>query len=100
MVDNTPHVHNHGIHSLKPMLEEIKHLAFQYYGIDWIVTLTVFAGLFLIGDKKKFGFVMGMISAIFAFIFSFQIGSIANGLTAIVLLGLYLRVYLKWQKTF
>ncbi|MCP4583258.1 MAG: hypothetical protein GY839_16745 [candidate division Zixibacteria bacterium] len=60
--------------------------------------MTVFAGLFLIGDKKITGFIIGMISAILGFIFSFQIGSIANGVTAVVLFFLYLRGYIKWQR--
>ena len=81
------------------MLEQIKHYAFQYYGIDWLITLTVFAGIFLLGDKKKPGFIIGMISAILAFIFSFQIESIANGVTSLVLFGLYLRGFLKWKKS-
>jgi len=81
------------------ILEQIKHYAFQYYGIDWLVTLTVFAGIFLLGDKKKFGFIIGMVSATFAFIFILQIGSIANGMTSIVLFVLYLRGFMKWKKS-
>lgn len=80
------------------ILEQIKHYALQYYGIDWIITLTVFAGIFLLGDKKKLGFIIGMISTAFALVFSFQIGSIANGVTAIILFSLYLRGYIKWMK--
>lgn len=80
-------------------MEQIKHYAFQYYGIDWIVTVLVFTGIFLLGDKKKAGFIVGMVSSVFAFLFSFQIGSIANGVTSVVLFVLYLRGYLKWKKT-
>lgn len=81
------------------LTEQIKHYAFQYYGVDWIVTVLVFAGIFLLGDKKKAGFIVGMASSVFAFLFSFQIGSIANGVTSVVLFVLYLRGYLKWKKT-
>lgn len=80
-------------------MEQIKHYAFQYYGVDWIVTVLVFTGIFLLGDKKKAGFIVGMVSSVFAFLFSFQIGSIANGVTSVVLFVLYLRGYLKWKKT-
>lgn len=72
---------------------------FQYYGVDWAVTLTVFIGLYMIGDKKIAGFIVGMTSATLAFAFSFQIGSVANGVTALMLFGLYLRGYLKWRRT-
>ena len=81
-----------------PLLEQIGHYAFQYYGVDWIIMLTVFAGIFLLGDKKMLGFIMGMVSATFAFVFSFQIGSIANGVMAVVLFALYLRGWLKWRR--
>ena len=81
------------------ILSQIKHYAFQYYGVDWAVTLTVFIGLFMIGDKKVAGFIVGMISSTIAFAFSFQIGSIANGVTAAVLFGLYLRGYIKWKRS-
>ena len=80
------------------LLNQIKHYAFQYYGVDWAVTVTVFAGIFLLGDKKRAGFLIGMLSATLAFIFSFQIGSIANGVTAFILFSLYFRGYWKWRK--
>ncbi len=60
--------------------------------------LTVFAGVFLLGNKKREGFVIGMISAFFGLIFSFQVGSLANTIASVVLLGLYLRGYLAWQE--
>jgi len=78
---------------------QLRHYAFQYYGIDWAITLTVFAGLFLIGDKKKSGFIVGMASSTLAFAFSFQIGSIANAVTAVTLFVLYLRGYIKWRRS-
>jgi hypothetical protein len=79
------------------LLEHAQLWFFQYYGVDWAVALTVFVGLFLIGDKKIAGFWVGMLSASLAFIFSFQIGSVANGVTAAVLFTLYLRGFLKWR---
>ena len=82
---------------MEHFIDQLIHYAFQYYGIDWIVTATVFIGIFLLGDKKKAGFIVGMVSSTFAFVFSFQIGSIANGVTAAVLFILYLRGFLKWR---
>ena len=49
-------------------------------------------------DIERESFIMGMFSATFAFVFSFQIGSIANGVTAVVLFALYLRGWLKWRR--
>ena len=81
------------------LFEQIKFYSFQYYGVDWLITFLTFGGIFLIGDKNKKGFILGMLSSLLAFIFSFQIGSIANGVTSIFLFGLYLRGLIIWTKT-
>ncbi len=81
------------------LFEQIKFYSFQYYGVDWLITFLTFGGIFLIGDKNKKGFILGMLSSLLAFIFSFQIGSIANGVTSIFLFGLYLRGLINWTKT-
>jgi len=78
--------------------EQLQQWFFQYYGVDWAITLTVFISLFLIGDKRITGFIVGMTSATLALAFSFQIGSVANGVTALMLFGLYLRGYMKWRR--
>lgn len=78
-------------------LEQAWRIAAQYYGVDWAVTVTVFISMFMLGDKKIAGFIMGMFSTLLALVFSFQIESIANGITALVLFALYLRGFLKWR---
>lgn len=78
------------------MADQITTYLFQYYGVDWIVMITVFVAMFLLGDKKRSGFIVGMISASFAFIFGIQVGSIANIIIGVVLFILYLRGYMKW----
>lgn len=78
--------------------EHFWHSAFSYYGVDWMITLTVFTGIFLLGEKKKEGFIVAMTSSIFGLVFSYQIGSIANAVTAVVLFLVYLRGYLLWLK--
>jgi len=80
------------------LFEQIKFYTFQYYGIDWLITLLTFAGIFLIGNKNKKGFILGMSSSLLAIAFSFQIGSIANGVTAVLLFVLYLRGLINWSK--
>lgn len=74
----------------------IQHAALQYYGVDWLVMLTAFACLFYLGEKNRTGFLVGMVSASAGLVFSYQIGSIANGISSMVVLFLYLRGYLRW----
>jgi hypothetical protein len=68
----------------------------RYYGVDWAVTATVFLSIYLVGEKKKAGFLIGMASAVLAMLFSYQIRSVANGVTSAVIFVLYLRGFLKW----
>jgi len=77
-------------------VQQIQYYLFQYYGIDWLITFMIFASIFLLGNKR-IGFIFGILGQIFAFIFSFQIGSIANGFMASILFILYFRGYLKWK---
>jgi hypothetical protein len=81
------------------VLTELRHLLFQYYGVDWIVMLTVFLGVFLLGEKNREGFLLGMTSAFFGVIFSIQIKSVANGIASLALFFLYLRGYLQWIRS-
>jgi nicotinamide riboside transporter PnuC len=76
----------------------IVHSLFQYYGVDWFVMITAFVCLFLIGERDRIGFVVGMLSATFGIIFSYQIGSVANAISSVVVLVLYLRGFLQWRE--
>lgn len=78
-------------------LNQVWHYLFLYRGIDWIIAAAVLVSVFLLGDKKKIGFIFGMLSSAFGIIFSLQIKSVANGLVSFILLILYLRGYIKWM---
>lgn len=79
------------------MIDAIGRSVFQYYGIDWSVTLTVFLGIFLLSEKKRSGFLVGMLSAVLSLVFSVQIRSVAAGMTALVVFFLYLRGFVRWR---
>lgn len=69
----------------------------RYYGVDWIVLITVFIGIYLLGEKKRSGFAVGMTSAAFSMILGIQVGSMASIVTALVIFSLYLRGYIRWH---
>ncbi len=73
-------------------------LAARYYGVDWLLLAAAIAGIMLLGDRKKEGFVLGMISSLLGIIFSVQIGSIANGMSSFLLLCVYCRGYWRWSR--
>lgn len=71
----------------------------RYYGVDIIAMCFTFVGLYLIGNKKRFGFVIAAIGnslwiTLGTFIQSYGI-IIANA----VIIALYTRGFLKWKKT-
>jgi hypothetical protein len=74
----------------------LKEVLLKYHGVDWLVTITVFLGIFLLGEKRSSGFILGMISTVLGLIFSYQIGSLANGIASVALFIVYLRGFIKW----
>ena len=73
-------------------------LATQYYGVDWLLLVCAMLGIVLIGDRRREGFLLGMVSCMLGIVFSVQIGSIANGISSFLLLCVYCRGYWRWSK--
>lgn len=71
-------------------------LAFKYYGADWLAMVTSFLFIYLIGHKKKEGFIFGIIANLSWMAFGVMTESIANLITNSVLIVLNIRGYLKW----
>lgn len=55
--------------------------------------------LWLIGDKKKVGFIIGMVQQIFWCAFFTYNKSYWLNITSVIYFVMYLRGYLKWKKT-
>lgn len=70
---------------------------FNYYGLDWLSMLLGFYGMWLLGKKRKVGFVFtafGMVSALSVALLAQQYGFIfAN----IVMMILSARNYIMWR---
>src|SRR5437868_1418876 len=80
------------------MLATLHTAAFQYYGVDWLIAVLVFLGLFGIEEHRRNGFLFGAASAVLGVVFSLQIHSIANLVTSVILTLLYTRGYLTFGK--
>lgn len=80
------------------MLAELHRAAFQYYGVDWLIAVLVFLGLFGIEEHRRNGFLFGAASAALGIFFSLQIHSIANLVTSVILVLLYTRGYITFGK--
>jgi len=70
----------------------------QYYGLDWVAMITSLLFIYLIGNKQRYGFVLGLIAAL-AWIFVNVIAEIWPGvLLNLILIVLHVRGYVKWGK--
>jgi hypothetical protein len=71
---------------------------FKFYGIDWFGAFALFLGMYFIGEKKKQGFIWGCIGNAAYLIFSYMSGSSGLAFASLILMFLYLRGFLNWNK--
>jgi len=70
----------------------------QFYGIDWIATIAGLTGVYLIGSKNRFGFLVMMVASTSWFTVGVIIGSLPLMLGSIVFFCLHVRGWLNWRK--
>lgn len=70
----------------------------QLYGIDWLATFCGLTGVYLIGSKNKYGFLVMMMASLSWMTVGFMIGSLALILGSAVFFGLHARGWLKWRR--
>lgn len=70
----------------------------QYYGIDWLATVAGLTGVYLIGSKNKYGFLIMMIASLSWMTVGFMIWSLALILGSAVFFFLHVRGWLRWKK--
>ncbi|CAN5288345.1 nicotinamide mononucleotide transporter [soil metagenome] len=70
----------------------------QYYGIDWLATACGLAGVFLLGNKNKYGFLVFMMASASWVTFGFLVGSLAVILGSSTFFVMHLRGWLKWRR--
>jgi hypothetical protein len=68
----------------------------NYYGLDWIAMLLTFGSIYWIGERRRMGFVLGMIGNMFWFAFGIFADSPATLVANLIIFLLNLRGYLKW----
>ena len=70
---------------------------FQFYGIDWVATVCGLAGVFLLGNKNKYGFLIFMIASASWVSFGFLTGSYAVILGSSTFFVMHFRGWLRWR---
>ncbi len=70
----------------------------QFYGIDWLATIAGLSGVYLIGSKNRYGFLVMMLASLSWMSVGFLIGSFALILGSVVFFSLHVRGYLAWRR--
>ena len=70
----------------------------QLYGIDWLATVCGLTGVYLIGNKNRYGFLIMMVASLSWMTVGFIIGSLALMAGSTVFFGLHVRGWMKWRR--
>ncbi len=70
----------------------------QFFGIDWLATICGLTGVYLIGNKNHYGFLIMMIASLSWMAVGFLIGSLALIGGSAVFFGLHVRGWMKWRR--
>jgi hypothetical protein len=76
----------------------MEEIIYQYYGIDIIAALITFTGIYLLGDKNRYGFIVTLIGNIIWLFFGVMTSSIGILIANIGFALLNVRGYIKWKK--
>jgi len=78
-------------------MDYLRDSVFQYYGCDWAAMVFTFLSLYLLGNRNRYGFAMGIGANIFWFSYGFMTHSLANMLCSVVVMALQFRGWQKWS---
>ena len=70
--------------------------ALKFYGFDWAAMMFTFASLYLLGNKMRSGFLLGVLANFFWFSYGFMTDSIANMACSTVIVVLQFRGWRLW----
>ena len=69
----------------------------QFYGVDWLATLAGLTGVYLLGSKSRYGFLVMMVASVSWLVVGLLIGSWALSLGSVVFFSLHVRGWIRWQ---
>ena len=72
--------------------------ALKFYGFDWAAMVFTFGSLYLLGNKARAGFLLGVVANFFWFGYGFMSGSMANMLCSCVIVLLQVRGWRNWGR--
>ena len=72
--------------------------ALKYYSFDWAAMVFTFASLYLLGNKVRTGFLLGVLANFFWFGYGYMTDSIANMMCSTVIVLLQVRGWRNWGR--
>jgi hypothetical protein len=70
----------------------------QYYGIDWLATICGLTGVYLLGNKNNYGFLIFMMASASWVTFGVLTGSWAVIIGSTIFLIMHYRGWLSWRR--
>ena len=70
----------------------------QYYGIDWLATVCGLAGVYMLGNKNRAGFVSLAVASVSWFAVGFMVGSWALMFGSLIFFTLHVRGFNRWGR--
>ena len=70
----------------------------QHYGLDWLAMIMSLLSIYYIGNKKRYGFIFGMIAGVVWIMVNYLIDLVPGILLNIILIVLNVRAYVKWGR--
>jgi hypothetical protein len=70
----------------------------QYYGIDWLATVCGLTGVYLLGNKNKYGFILFMAASLSWLGFGIMTSSIAMSIGSFIFFCMHFRGWLNWNR--
>jgi hypothetical protein len=78
-------------------MEYFQQHAMDFYGCDWAAMGFTFLSLYLLGNRSRTGFLIGIIANFFWFSYGYQTDSIANMFCSFVVICLQARGWNNWK---
>ena len=71
----------------------------QFYGIDWLATVCGLMGVYLLGNKNKYGFPVFMMASLSWIVVGVFIGSSAIIIGSSIFFIMHLRGWFSWSRS-
>lgn len=70
----------------------------KYYGVDWVAMILAFTAVYLLGHRKRSGFLVGILASVCWCGFAYMAESLADIISNAVIMFLYYKGYRAWKK--